>query len=93
MKISLDDRHVLLSDPYCCWVEQTRTSAKGKEYTVRVSGYCMTVGQALESYINKKVLSSGAEDLRALNGEIEALKAEVLEMCSGIDAKILEAME
>lgn len=93
MKVKLDKRHTLLSDPYCCWIEQTRTAEKtGKEYQVRVSGYCATVEQALESYIDRRLLGSDLESAAELRSAIGDLKSDIKEMGSNINAKILEAM-
>ena len=93
MKVKLDERHTLLSDQYCCWIEQTRTAEKtGKDYQVRVSGYCNTVEQALESYINRRLLGSDLESAAELRDSIRDLKSDIREMGSNISAKILEAI-
>jgi hypothetical protein len=94
MKVKLDKRHTLISDQYCCWIEQTRHAEKtGKDYQVRVSGYCGTIEQALESYIDKSLLGSDAESAAELLGAVKDLKAGICRMGDRIDAKILEALQ
>ena len=93
MKVKLDDKRTLISDPYCCWIEETRTVKKtGKTYQVRVSGYCPTIELALKSYIDKKLLASDPESLAGLYQVILDLKDEVEVMGSDINAKVLEAI-
>lgn len=78
MKIKLDERHTLISDQYCCWIEETRHSdKKGTDYPVRVSGYCNTVDQALESCIDRKLLGSDAESIEELLRQIIDLKGAI----------------
>lgn len=93
MKIKLDERHTLISDQYCCWIEQARHSdKKGTDYQVRVSGYCGTINQALESYIDRKLLGSDAESAEELLREIRLLKEVLKKISDNINAKILEAL-
>lgn len=94
MKVRLDDRHTLISDQYCCWIEQTRHSEeKGTNYQVRVTGYCATFERVFESYLNKRLLGSDPETVRELLQVIKDLKEEVMQMCDKIDVKVLEAIE
>lgn len=94
MKVKLDERHTLISDQYCCWIEQTRHSdKKGTDYQVRVSGYCGTVDQALESYIDKSLLGSDVDSAKGLLAAIKDLKRCVAGMGDDINAKVLEALQ
>lgn len=81
MKIKLDGKHFLNSDPYCYWitclVEPTEKSRKKKPYEVRVSGYMPTFEQAVESYIDTKINTSTAESITKLKEDIRKLKKEV----------------
>ena len=77
MKTPLDDKHILVSEETCCWIMQTVTPEKGKPYERRVSGYVPTFTDAVESYINKKINSLEATEIRQLADAIEDLKEEV----------------
>ena len=79
MRIRLDDKHFLNSDPYCCWIscEVKSETAKKKVYDKRVSGYCNTFEHAVHSYIDRQIMSSEAETLKELKQEIEDLKKTV----------------
>lgn len=81
MKIKLDEKHFLNSDPYCYWitclVEPSEKSRKKKPYEVRVSGYLPTFEQAVESYIDGRINSSMATNLSKLKEDIRKLKDEV----------------
>lgn len=78
MKIKLDGKHTLCSDEYCYWITVTAVSEKGKPYERRVSGYMPTFPEAVVSYINKAVNSSGSAELWQLKEDIENLKKEVM---------------
>lgn len=78
MKIQLDDKHYLNSDPYCYWITCMVKSKDGNPYEKRVSGYTATFGDAVSSYIEKAVKQSVSEDIRLLREEIENLKREVM---------------
>ena len=77
MKIPLDDKHILCSEETCCWIVRIITPGKGKLYEKRVSGYYATFQQAVESYIDKRINSLEATEIRQLADAIEELKAEV----------------
>ena len=51
MKIQLDDKHFLNSDPYCYWITCVVKSKEGKPYEKRVSGYAAIFGDAVNSFI------------------------------------------
>ena len=82
MRIKLDDKHYLCSDPYCYWItcEVTYKGRDGKEKTTdrRVSGYSRNFSEAVESFIEKKIKSSEASNLAELKDDIEQLKSTVL---------------
>ena len=77
MKIKLDDKHYLISDPMCYWIEELVTPEGKKAYTRRVSGYTATFSQAVSSYIEKKIKSLETELISDIAKEVEALKEEV----------------
>lgn len=79
MKIKLDDKHYLNSDPYCYYITCVVQSKDGKPYEKRVSGYTATFNDAVSSYIERAVKRSVSEDIRLLRDEIENLKHEVME--------------
>ena len=94
MEIKLDDRHYLMSDPYCCWIEQERRSGKsGKLYRVKVSGYHNTIDQAFESFIKKKIGGSTADTIEDLVLDVQETLDVVRKMCANIDIKTLEAIQ
>lgn len=76
MRISIDDKHTLYSDKYCCWLVKTVNGKKGP-YEMRISGYHRTFEDLVEKYIDTGVLGSKATDLKALSDEITQLKNEV----------------
>ncbi len=61
MKIQLDDKHFLNSDPYCYWITCVVKSKEGKPYEKRVSGYAATFGDAVNSFIEKTIKQSSSE--------------------------------
>lgn len=79
MRIKLDEKHYLNSDPYCYWIscEAKSENAKKKVYDKRVSGYCTTLESAVHSYIDRQILSSEAETLKELAEDIKKLKKTV----------------
>lgn len=86
MKIMLTDRHELNSDNYCCWIEEKRISKDGKEYGVRVTGYCSTVERLFADYANKAFMGSNAETIKDLSRDLEDLKTEMAAMAKGLEA-------
>jgi len=89
MKIQLDDRHTLLSDKYCFWIEETiiPKDSKQKPYTRRVSGYRPTFSGVVCSYIETKIKTSETALISELAKEVEALKAEVLNWHETVSGK------
>ena len=79
MRIKLDEKHYLNSDPYCYWIscEVKSENAKKKVYDKRVSGYCTTLESAVHSYIDRQIMSSEAESLKELVEEVRKLKKTV----------------
>lgn len=78
MKIKLDDKHCLKGDQFSCWITTESVNKEtGKLRENRVSGYYGTVQEAVGSYIDRKIMSSEAESLKALMAEVEALKETV----------------
>lgn len=77
MKIPLDDKHILCSEETCCWIMRIVEPKDGKPYEKRVSGYYATFTEAVVSYINKKINSLQADEIRQLADAVEELKTEV----------------
>ena len=81
MKIKLDDKHFLNSDPQCYWIsckgEVEKGKNAGKVYERRVSGYVATFEQVMESYIENRIRSLECEKLSELKKEIQNLKKTV----------------
>ena len=80
MKIKLDEKHFLNSDAHCFWITCEVNPKKGEKqdrYEKRVSGYCATLKQTVESYIDRKIRGSEVDKLKKLKNEIEELKAQV----------------
>ena len=77
MDIKLDEKHHLVSDNNCYWIEAMVEPEGKKAYRKRVSGYTATFEQVVESYINAHIRSSEATKIARLAKEIKALKEEV----------------
>lgn len=79
MRIKLDERHYLNSDPHCYWITVMvdREGEGKKPYEKRVGGYSGTFEQVMDSYIDKKIKSLEVEEFRALAKEIGDLKKEI----------------
>ena len=80
MRIKLDNKgHYLVSDPYCYWVTVEVTAKEsGKVYERTVSGYYVRPLDAINSFVDRKVRSSEADDLTKLMEEVEQLKKMVM---------------
>lgn len=77
MRIPLDNKHTLVTDENCCWIVTTIESENKKPYDKRVSGYYATLGQAVASYIDKRINSLESAEIKQLAEAVEELKAEV----------------
>lgn len=78
MKIKeLDDKYILNSDSCCYWITCKYTNKKGKVVERRVSGYCATLEQVVENFIDRKMRSSEATEISQLKDEIVKLKETV----------------
>lgn len=78
MRVKLDNKgHYLISDPYCYWVAKEVTAESGKTYDRVVSGYYAKPLDAIESFIDRKVRASEAEDIVQLMKEVDELKKMV----------------
>lgn len=77
MKINLDDKHRLVSDRHCLWLESYVEPEDKKPYWRRSSGYTATFEAAVDSYISGEINSSEATKITKLAKEIKALKEEV----------------
>ena len=78
MRIKLDEKHYLNSDPFCYWIScEVKSEKTNKAYDKRVSGYCNTLEHAVHSYIDRQIMSSEAETLKELAEEVKKLKKTV----------------
>lgn len=78
MRIELDDKHILCSDKWCCWVMEKRVAEKtGKPYEVPVTGYYHSFEQLITSQLNQRILESQAQNLESLADEIRTAKKEL----------------
>ena len=79
MRIKLDEKHYLNSDPYCYWIscEVKSENAKKKVYDKRVSGYYTTLEGAVHSYINRQIMSSEVKSRKERVEEVSNLKKTV----------------
>ena len=81
MKIKLGEKYYLNSDQYCYWItEEVQPSAKSKTQNVyerRCSGYTDTFEEAVDSFIEKKILALEVTSYTKLVSEINKLKREV----------------
>lgn len=78
MRIELDEKHVLCSDKWCCWVMEKRVAEEtGNPYEVPATGYFHTFEQLIESELNQRVLESQATTLKGLAKDIKAAKKEL----------------
>jgi hypothetical protein len=74
MKIKLDERYILNSDPECFWLTEIIVSEKRKPYERRVSGYHRTFEMAVDSFIDKKIRELDVTKLSKVSTEIRQLK-------------------
>ena len=78
MRIELDDKYVLCSDKWCCWVMEKRIAEKtGAPYEVPATGYYHNFEQLVESQVNQRVLESQATSLKDLAKDIRSTKKEL----------------
>lgn len=78
MKIKLEDNKWLNSDGICYFLTQEVISENGNIRQERISGYYGSFQQAINSFIERKLLSSSSETLSDLSKEIENIKCEVI---------------
>lgn len=81
MRIDLDDKYVLCSDKYCCWVMEKKKGKKGKskdkDYELRCSGYHRTFEELVMAHLDDKILASEAKNLKDIKDEIALAKKEL----------------
>ena len=93
MKIKLDEKHYLESDPLNIWITVTKVSENGKEYKQNVTGYYRSIDQLLENYIDRSLLASKATSFAALKRDIQALKKQVFEWENVLTLNDIKEME
>jgi len=81
MRIKLDDKHWLNSDPQCYWITKKVKVKKGKTAGTiaekNVSGYTATFAQAVDSFIEKRIRAAEIASFTELVEEVNNLKKEV----------------
>ena len=77
MKIKLDDKYILNSDPYCYWITKEVLSETGKIREERVSGYHTEWEELVESLINHSIRGLDCTKLVKISNEIKELKRTV----------------
>ena len=77
MKIQLDKNHFLNGDEYCYWITTKIKSNKGKEYERRVTGYATKLEDVFTDYIDKKIKSTNATNIKELATIVEETKADI----------------
>lgn len=91
MKIQLDKKKTLISDAYCYYITESTITKEGKNagkpIERRVSGYTATLEQCFDSYIDKKIKSSEAAEIKELANEITELKKEVKDFLKGLERR------
>lgn len=91
MRIKLDDKHWLNSDPQCYWITKVVTVEKGnnagKTYERRCSGYVATFAQAVDSFIECKIREFKIEDFTKLKKTINDIKQEVKKWKCAVERK------
>ena len=94
MKIKLDDKHWLNSDPHCYWitVEVKPTKSKGKTttrdaYERRCSYYTATFSEAVDSYIEMRIKGAEIDCFTKLVKEIDDIKNTVKKWKPPIERK------
>lgn len=91
MRIKLDDKHWLNSDPQCYWITKVVTVKKGSKpgstYERRCSGYVATFAQAVDSFIECKIRESKIEDFTELKKTINDIKQEVKKWKCAVERK------
>lgn len=74
-------KYILKSDPQCMWIEEKVTVKKGKtagkEYTRRVSGYCMNFKQLLQNFAEHRTLESDAHDMQELLKDMTVIEKDI----------------
>lgn len=73
--------YILKSDPQCMWIEKKITVKKGKsagkEYSRRVSGYCMNFQQLLENFAEHMTRESDAHDMQELLKDLTTIEKDM----------------
>lgn len=81
MRIKLDEKHWLNSDPQCYWITKVVTVKEGKNagstYERRCSGYVATFAEVVDSFIECKIRESKIESFTELKKAISSIKKEV----------------
>ena len=81
MRIKLDDKHWLNSDPQCYWITKEVKIKSGKDAgnitEKRVSGYTATFEQAVDSFIERKIKAAEIGNFKELVEVVNGLKKEV----------------
>ena len=81
MRIKLDEKHWLNSDPQCYWITKVVTVKEGENagstYERRCSGYVATFADVVDSFIECKIRESKIKSFTELKKAISSIKKEV----------------
>ena len=79
--------YIICSDPQCMWLEEKYTgktkAGEGKEYIRRTSGYVRTFDELLESFVERKIRSSEATDIKKLLREFSDIERDIKALIKG----------
>ena len=73
-RIQLDNKYVLCSDRYCWWVESRITAEDKAPRYARCSGYHSTFTEAIDSCIEKRLMTADVNTLEELRREVAKIK-------------------
>ncbi len=77
-QIQLDDKHWLCWDGFSnYWIVAETKAKNGKPYMKRVSGYCSSFPDAVDSCIEKRIQTAEVNSLKDLADEIKAIKRDL----------------
>lgn len=97
MRIRLDEKHVLCSDKWSCWImaqveSKNEKTGKVAKYERRVTGYHPHFEGAMIEYIDSRFQGSEATKVKELAEELKDLKEEVRGWMKGKDAEKLKSI-
>ena len=79
LRVDLGKKKFLVSDGLSYWIvrEQKPKKSDGDPYDVRLSGYHLDLESLFDSYFDRTIMDSGAEDIEELGKAIKKVRAEI----------------